>query len=336
MSAKRQAITQMWSRLWATVHAKNCTVRCKFTIFNCWQMRCLSLFNFDGIIYKFNYSKLFMRRSGIILLGVVLFSGALMAQLAGPSALAVEGPMSLLSGDGGPRLAAADASVPNFVSPVALPRMSPELALDTFQRRSARQAQELAGFSSATVVRADLPRSSQHGELQLERHYSVPRSLTFKTLHFVGDGFVKSNVIARLLQSEVDHVQKDDPALTAIRLENYKFSHKHTTQIAGHVVHVYQVKPRKKRPGLFKGHIYLDAYTGSLVRAEGRANSPSLFVKKIDFVQDFADVNGYTIPTHIHSEAKAAIVGTTVVDIVNSDCQPVLLTTTSAGAAGSR
>jgi hypothetical protein len=278
-----------------------------------------------------------MRRAEIILLtGAVLFSGVLAAQSLGlPMALGTEAGLMSSSGDGGSRLLAVDSSVPEFVSPAALPRMSPELALETFQKRSARQAQELAGFSSTTVVRADLPRSSQHGELQLERHYSIPRTLTFKALHFMGDGFVKTNVIGRLLQSEVDHVQKDDPMLTAIRPENYKFSHKHTLQIADRTLHVYQVKPRKKRPGLFKGHIYLDAYTGSLVRAEGRANSPSLFVKKIDFVQEFADVNGYTIPTHIHSEAKAAIVGPTVVDIVNSNCQPVLLTTLSAGTAGS-
>src|SRR5215471_21630475 len=276
-----------------------------------------------------------MRRAATILLGAVLFSGVSRGQsISLPAALGIAPSLSIVSTDSGPLLNLADSSIPEFASP-ATPRMSPELALATFQKRAAQQSQEVAGFSAATVIRADLPRSSQHGELQLERHYSVPRTLTFKTLHFVGDGFVKTNVIARLLQSEVDHVQKDDPALTAIRPENYKFSHKHTTQMAGHVVHVYQVKPRAKRPGLFKGHIYLDAYTGNLLRAEGRVKSPSLFVKKIDFVQDFAEVNGYTIPTHMHSEAKAAIVGPTVVDVVNSDCQPVLLTVTSAGSAGS-
>ena len=226
-------------------------------------------------------------------------------------------------------------STPDLVPVVSRPRMSAELALATFQERSARQAQTLAGYSAATVVRAELPRSSQHGQLELERRYSAPRTLTFKVLHFVGDGFVKTNVIARLLQSEVDHVQKDDPAVTALRPENYKFSHKSTTQIADRVVHVYQVKPRKKRPGLFKGHIYLDATTGNLLRAEGRVKSPSIFVNKIDFVQEYAQFNGFTLPTHIHTEAKAALVGRTVVEIVNSDCQPVLLSPESAVASGS-
>jgi hypothetical protein len=62
--------------------------------------------------------------------------------------------------------------------------------------------------------------------------------------------------------------------------------------------------------------------------------SPSIFVKKIDFVQDYAEVNGFSLPTHIHTEAKAALVGPTVIDIVNSDCQPVLLSPESAAGSG--
>ena len=63
--------------------------------------------------------------------------------------------------------------------------------------------------------------------------------------------------------------QKDDPALTAIAPANYKFSYKGVSRIGDRLVHAYQVKPQKKRMGLFKGRIYLDAQTGSLVRVEG-------------------------------------------------------------------
>jgi hypothetical protein len=233
-----------------------------------------------------------------------------------------------------PDLPANPAEGPALTTPIAVPRMSPELALSQFLERSGKQSQTLAGYSAETLIRAELPSSAQHGEFQLERHFTAPRTLTFKALHYIGDGFVKTNVIARLLQSEVDHLQKDEPGSTALTQANYKFSHKGTNQIAGHTVHVFQVKPRKNRPGLFKGHIYLDAYTGSLVRSEGRVKSPSLFVKKIDFVQDYAEVNGFTLPVHIHSEARAVIIGRTVVDVENRDYQPVPgASSTSAGGA---
>lgn len=237
-----------------------------------------------------------------------------------------EAPMILAfaSADGTPSLPPAQTPVPDLTLSVAVPRMAPDLAFATFQKRAGRQPLELAGYSAATLIRAELPGSSQHGEFELERHYVAPHTLTFKALRYIGDGFVKTNVIARLLQSEVDHVQKDDPTATALRAENYKFSFKGTTQIAGRTVHIFQVKPRKKRPGLFKGHIFLDAFTGSLARAEGHVvKSPSLFVKKIDFVQEYADVNGFTFPVHMHTEARATLVGRTVVDIVNHDYQPL-------------
>lgn len=202
--------------------------------------------------------------------------------------------------------------------------MAPELALQAFRGRTTLQASQLASYSATMLIRAQLLDTSQSGEFELERHYSAPRTLMFKALHFTGDNFVKSNVIVRLLQSEVDHVQKDDPAMTSISPANYKFSYKGTREWDNRVVHVYQLKPRHKRTGLFKGQIYLDAYSGSLVRTEGRlAKSPSLFVKKVEFVQDFADINSFTFPVHIHSEAQARVVGRTVVDIYDTDYRPV-------------
>jgi hypothetical protein len=223
-----------------------------------------------------------------------------------------------------PLVSASDSSIPSFGSSTPLPMMSPELALATYQQRSAQQAAALAAYSAVTVIRAELPDTSQQGEFELQSRFQAPHTLQFTPVHFSGDGFVKSNVITRLLQSEVDHVEKDDPALTAISPANYKFSYKGASRMGDRLVHVYQVKPHKKRPGLFKGRVYLDAHTGALVRAEGSVvKSPSFFVKHIEFSQEYADVDSFTLPVHVHSEANARIVGRTIVDIVHRDYQPV-------------
>lgn len=228
------------------------------------------------------------------------------------------------------------APVP-LVAPVALPRMAPELALQVCRGRSVIQASQLASYSATTLIRAQLPDTSQYGEYEVQRRYSAPRTLVFKALRFSGDAFVKTNVITRLLQSEVDHVQKDDPAANALSAANYKFSYKGTSQMGGRLVHVYQLKPRQKRAGLFKGRIYVDAYTGSLVRAEGRpAKSPSLFIKKIDFVQDYADIGPFTFPVHTHSEASARIVGRAIVDVYQRDYQPVANTEANTAVTAQR
>jgi hypothetical protein len=194
--------------------------------------------------------------------------------------------------------------------------ISAELAVARFQQRSTTQSAELASYSAISVIRAELPDTSQHGEYEVQKTFRAPRTLLFKPIRFVGDKFVKTNIIARLLQSEVDHVEKDDVGQTAINPANYKLSYKGKIDIEGHLVHVFQVKPYKKRPGLFKGRVYLEAHTGSLLRAEGRiVKSPSLFVRHIEFVQDYADIGSFTLPVHVHSEARAFIVGHMFIDI---------------------
>jgi len=293
-----------------------------------------------------------MRRLFLALLFLALtVSGSAVAQTSAlvSSAPAMDGPPilgdpvgSLLSGSlppiyllsdgqsepGSSVVSLANRTVPALAPPPTLPRMAPELTLRAYEKRAVVQASELVSYSSITLIRAELPDTLQHGEYELQRHYAAPRTLEFKPVRFTGDGFVKSNVITRLLQSEVDHVQKDDTALTAITPANYKFSYKGTVQTPTRLMHVYQVKPRKNRTGLFKGHIYLDAYTGSLVRAEGSAvRSPSWFIKKIEFAQDYVDVGAFTFPAHIHSEARTRVVGRAVVDIYQNDYQPVSNTT---------
>ena len=209
--------------------------------------------------------------------------------------------------------------MPDFSINKPLPVIAPETALQIFLRRTAEQNDKLAGYSDETTVTAELPDSNQRGEYQLQRTYTAqPKSLAFSNARFTGDGFVKTNVITRLLQSEVDHVEKANPEDTAINNTNYKFQYKGTEKVDGREAHIYQVKPRRKSAGLFKGKFYLDVHTASLRRMEGTlAKSPSFFIKKLEFTQEFEDVDGFTFPTTLRSSAKARIIGRTIVDVVH-------------------
>src|SRR5207248_10148788 len=83
-------------------------------------------------------------------------------------------------------------------------------------------------------------------------------------------------LLRRPPRSTLFPTRRSSDLLTAISPTNYKFSYKGTREVEGRLLHVYQLKPRKKRVSLFKGHIYLDAYSGSLVRAEGDRKSTRL------------------------------------------------------------
>jgi len=211
-----------------------------------------------------------------------------------------------------------------LLPPVRLPRMAPELALQVMANHAIIQDAHLGAYSAISTVTAKLPDLKEGGQFELDRRYTAPRTLQFTPVQFTGDGFVKSNVIVRLLQSEVDHVQKDQPGQTAINNHNYKFAYKGDEMLQGRLVHVFHLKPRKNRPGLFKGRIFVDAYTGTLARAEGRmVKSPSLFIKDINFVQDYADVDSFTFPVRMHSQAKARIIGRVIVDVVHRDYRAI-------------
>jgi hypothetical protein len=222
-----------------------------------------------------------------------------------------------------------------------LPQMSPEVALNSYFSLAKRQLVDLGAYSDITTIEADLPDSKQHGKYELRRYFQAPRSLVFAALHFAGDGFVKTNVIARVLQSEVDHVQKGEGTQTAISAENYKFSYRGFETIDGRTSYIYQVKPRKKRQGLFKGQVLIDSTSGRLRRAEGEmVKSPSFFIKHIHFVQEYADCGPFSLPAHIHSEAKTRLVGRAVVDMSHTDYRAITLNelqsaSSAAGVGGS-
>ena len=226
-------------------------------------------------------------------------------------------------GDAAPQLVLAANQSVQIPTTNALPRLAPELALQFVQKHAQWQNEALTGVTDEVEVDAQLPDTAQKGDFRLIREYASPNALSYTPVAFTGDDFVKHNVITKLLQSEVDHVQKGEGAATALSNQNYKFSYKGSEKLEGRDVHVFQVKPRKKVPGLFKGKIYVDAFTGSLRRAEGTmVKSPSLFIKNIEFVQDYDDVSGFNFPVRMHSTAKTRVVGRAIVNIFHRNYQP--------------
>lgn len=213
--------------------------------------------------------------------------------------------------------------------------MPPETALQVFERGNERQAIELRGYTATTLISVELPDVSQRGEFEVRRVYLAPKTLEFAPVRFTGDTFVKNNVIARLLQSEVDRLRNQQQFATAINGTNYKITYTGTTQIDGRVVHAYQLKPRKRRVGLFEGRMFLDAFNGNLVRNEGRlVRTPSFVLKRVEFTHDYVDIGRFTLLKHTHSAASARLVGRATVDVYNSNYRfPPALTDAIAGQA---
>ncbi len=94
-------------------------------------------------------------------------------------------------------------------------------------------------------------------------------------------------MVERYLQAEAE-AQKDSPDALAVNTTNYKFQYKGTNEVDGRQVHVFQVTPKHKLKGLFKGDVWIDAATYLPVRESGNLiKNPSIFVRKVAFVRTF-------------------------------------------------
>ncbi len=148
-------------------------------------------------------------------------------------------------------------------------------------------------------IDAELPKLKKSGKLQALRSISKLGQITYQGLKFIGDNTIKNDVIVRYLTAER---QSQDISQLALTPKNYKFKYKGLAQRNEHMVHIFQVSPRKKMVGLFKGELWVDASTYLPVRESGRfVKNPSVFLKKVEFVRDYQIKDGIAIPSHIES-----------------------------------
>jgi hypothetical protein len=175
------------------------------------------------------------------------------------------------------------------------------------------QEEAMRGVQMQVDIDAKIPRLEKHGRLLALRKISRLGVITYKALGFSGDNTVKQEVITRYLSAESEGRAN---GTIAISPANYKFKLKGEMERNGRRVDVLQITPRKKVVGLFKGELWVDAETGMPVRESGQfVKSPSVFLKKINFVRDYDIEDGVSIPAHIESTVDTRIVGKAELEI---------------------
>jgi hypothetical protein len=169
--------------------------------------------------------------------------------------------------------------------------------------------QSLNGASMEVAIDASIPKLKKHGRLHALRRISALGRITYELLRFDGDGTVKNQVIARYLTAEAQAQSGEVPSI-AVTPQNYSFKYKGRQEYDGRGVHVFQVAPRKKRVGLYKGEMWIDAATFLRVRESGIfVKSPSIFVKRIEFVRTYEIRDGIAVPLQVQSVVETRLVG---------------------------
>ena len=195
------------------------------------------------------------------------------------------------------------------------PATAPDQIVENYTSASAGTGQALDGSSMEVDINASLPKLKKQGKLHALRRISALGRITYERLVFEGDGTVKNQVIARYLTAEIEAQRNPSPEL-AVTPANYKFKYKGGSEVDGRPAYVFQVSPKKKRVGLFKGEVWIDAATYLRVQESGYwVKTPSIFLKKVAFVRKYEIRDGVPVPLQVASVVDTRIWGTAQLEI---------------------
>ena len=182
-------------------------------------------------------------------------------------------------------------------------------AADAFARYTAAQRSASPWRLESIDIDASLPRLAKRGRLRAIRRLLPVGRPQYQVIEITGDRLVKQEVIARYLSEDVRASQLP-PSSVAISSVNYKFRYDRLVQTNGAIMYVFSITPRKKRPGLIKGELWLDGATGIAVRQSGYlVKRPSIFVKRFEITRDIEVRNGVADARTTHLTIDTRIAG---------------------------
>jgi hypothetical protein len=195
-----------------------------------------------------------------------------------------------------------------------------EKVLSQYLENHREQRMTLRDVEMKVDIEASLPNLHKQGVLQALRKVSEIGKITYKTLGFEGDNMVKKDIIARYIEAEVKASDSPTRDSLAINPDNYKFQYWGQFGSGDWKLHLFELKPRKKRLGLYAGWLWINAATGMPVRESGRfVKTPSVFLKQVDFIKDYEMVDGVAVPSRIESQIRTRLVGPAEIKVQFTD-----------------
>ena len=186
--------------------------------------------------------------------------------------------------------------------------------IDRYRAALAEQRDSLRNMSMEVHMEGRIPKLKKEGKMSALRMISAFGKITYKVVGFWGDDTVKKEVMARYMTAEVEAASSDEPPKPkddiSITPENYEFKYRGLTDRENLRVHVFELKPRHKRLGLFKGELWLDPETCLPLHEGGRlVKSPSVWVKKMEFARYYEIIEGVSYLKRMETKTETRIVG---------------------------
>ena len=201
----------------------------------------------------------------------------------------------------GPSARAADLSVP-----VSDP--SPELAFARYATSHVERDPFKQSGPVGVIIEASLPGLYKSAALLAVRKQGEDKRSELQVLQIAGDGTVADEVIERYfaLRHEVDILPLSSVAITP---SNYKFHYAGEVRTGGAMAYLYDITPKKNRPGLLLGKIWMDAGTGDEVMLSGHLMDLPVSGGPVDVVRDTKLMNGSAVARVTHVGFTVPLLG---------------------------
>jgi hypothetical protein len=170
-----------------------------------------------------------------------------------------------------------------------------------------------------TVVRTYEIRTKEgrlDAQAVVRMEYRAPDVKTFEKTSEKGSAIVRHLVFDGLMNSETETSsgkQHHDSALTPA---NYVFHLAREEDLGPHHCFVLDVVPKRKDKYLFEGTIWIESREFAVAKIDGHpAKKPSFWVKHVDFVRQFQNVDGFWLPLRDETQVDVKLYGKRVFTI---------------------
>lgn len=161
-----------------------------------------------------------------------------------------------------------------------------------------------------------LPDMKKQGVVDARRTIALNGEIGYSVLTQSGDATVRKELIARFMNGEVENSTKPEPGDLGLSAENYRFRYRGPRTIDNRSVHVFDVNPRQKRVGLFRGEVWIDEETAQVILETGRfVKTPSVWLKEVAFTREYTLLDGIAIPVFLQTVTKVRIYGKAELEI---------------------
>jgi hypothetical protein len=144
--------------------------------------------------------------------------------------------------------------------------------------------------------------ADEKGAIKVAMEHRSPQEVTFKILESTGG--MAEHAVRKALEKEAQLARS--PEASEITPRNYAFELLGKQRLPQSDCYVLKITPHEKDKDLLDGRVWVDVATYQIRRVEGRVSkSPSFWVRQLDLVINFGEVNGIWLKTS--SDAVAHI-----------------------------